>query len=77
MDVAHPGGSIFAGLDPSHAISAFLAVVLMALGLAAIVLRSEGRRSLVQPGSALMLVLYVSGLWLLYAHTAGALRAGP
>jgi cation:H+ antiporter len=77
MDVAHPEGSIFAGLDPSHAISAFLAVVLMALGLAAIVLRSEGRRSLTQPGSALMLVLYVSGLWLLYAHTAGALRAGP
>jgi cation:H+ antiporter len=77
MDVAHPEGSIFANLDPSHAISAFLAVVLMALGLAAIVLRSEGRRSLLEPGSALMLFLYVSGLWVLYVHTAGALRAGP
>jgi cation:H+ antiporter len=77
MDVAHPEGSIFANLDPSHAISAFLAVVLMALGVAAIVLRSEGRRSLLEPGSALMLFLYVSGLWVLYVHTAGALRAGP
>ena len=77
MDIAHPGGSIFAVLDPTHAITALLAVVLMALGLAAIVLRSEGRRSLLEPGSALMLVVYLSGLWLLYAHAAGAREAGP
>jgi len=77
MDVAHPGGSIFAELDPAHAITALLAVVLMALGLAAIVLRSEGRRSLLEPGSALMLVVYLSGLWLLYAHATGKLEAGP
>jgi cation:H+ antiporter len=77
MDVAHPGGSIFAVLDPTHAISALLAVVLMALGLAAIVLRSEGRRSLLEPGSALMLVVYLSGLWLLYAHATGTLEVGP
>jgi cation:H+ antiporter len=77
MDVAHPGGSIFAVLDPAHAISAFLAVVLMALGLAAIVLRSEGRRSLLEPGSALMLVVYLTGLWLLYVQATGAPEAGP
>jgi cation:H+ antiporter len=77
MDVAHPGGSIFAVLDPAHAISALLAVVLMALGLAAIVLRSEGRRSLLEPGSALMLIVYLSGLWLLYAHSTGVLEVGP
>lgn len=42
MDLAHPGGAIFAALDRTHAMTALLAVVLMALGLAAIVLRSEG-----------------------------------
>jgi cation:H+ antiporter len=76
LDLAHPGGSIFAALDPVHALSALLAVVLMAVGLAAIVLRSEGRRNVLEPGSALMLVLYLAGLWLLYARTA-APEAGP
>jgi cation:H+ antiporter len=77
MDIAYPGGSIFAVLDSTHAITALLAVVLMALGLAAIVLRSEGRRTLLEPGSALMLVVYLSGLWLLYAHATGTLQVGP
>ena len=77
MDAAHPGGSIFAVLDPVHALTALLAVVLMALGLAAIVLRSEGRRSLLEPGSALMIVVYLSGLLLLYTHTGPALGAAP
>jgi hypothetical protein len=77
MDVAHPGGSIFAVLDPAHALTALLAVVLMALGLAAIVLRSEGRRSLLEPGSALMIVVYLSGLMLLYAQARPDSGAGP
>ncbi|HEX6106642.1 MAG TPA: hypothetical protein VFZ26_13735 [Gemmatimonadales bacterium] len=72
MDLAHPGGSIFAVLDPTHAISAFLAVVLMGVGLAAIVLRGEGRVRLLEPGSALMLLIYLGGLWVLYLRTPGA-----
>jgi cation:H+ antiporter len=73
MQVAHPGASIFSVLDPSHAITALLAVVLMALGLAAIVLRGQGRAKLLEPGSALMLLIYLGGLWLLYARTAADL----
>ena len=72
MDLAHPGGSIFAVLDPAHALTALLAVVLMALGLAAIVLRSEGRRSLLEPGSALMILVYLLGLFLLYTQAGHA-----
>ena len=72
MDLAHPGGSIFAVLDPAHAISALLAVVLMALGLAAIVLRGQGRVKLLEPGSALMLYVYLAGLWALYARSSGS-----
>jgi cation:H+ antiporter len=68
MDLAYPGGSIFGALAPAHAISALLAVVLMALGLAAIVLRSEGRRSLLEPGSALMIAVYLFGLLLVYLY---------
>ena len=72
MDLAHPGGSIFAALDHTHALTALLAVVLMALGLAAIVLRSEGRRSLLEPGSALMILVYLLGLLLLYPQVGHA-----
>jgi cation:H+ antiporter len=76
MDLAYPGSSIFGVLDPAHALSALLAVVLMALGLAAIVLRSEGRRSLLEPGSALMIAVYLSGLLLLYLYAMRERGAG-
>jgi cation:H+ antiporter len=76
MDVAHPGGSVFAALDHTHALTALLAVVLMALGLAAIVLRSEGRRSLLEPGSALMILVYLLGLLLLYTQAGHAPGSG-
>jgi hypothetical protein len=41
------------------------------------VLRSEGRRSLLEPGSALMIVVYLSGLMLLYAQARPDSGAGP
>ncbi len=47
----------------------FLPVVPMAPGLAAIVLRSEGRRSLLEPGSALMILVSRPGLLLLHPQT--------
>lgn len=65
MDLAHPGRGIFESLDPNHALSALFAVVLMALGLAAIVSRAERRFALIEPSSALMVVVYVIGLWVL------------
>ncbi|MEO6057488.1 MAG: hypothetical protein ABIQ49_11655, partial [Gemmatimonadales bacterium] len=71
MDLAHPGGSIFGALDPTHAISALFAVILMALGLAAIVYRAERRMALLEPGSALMVVVYVVALWTLFGRGAG------
>ena len=69
LDLAQPG-SLFATLDPSHALSGLFAVVLMSLGLAAIVYRAEKRFAMIEPGSLLMLVAYLAGLLLLYAHTA-------
>ncbi len=68
MDVADPTGSVFAALDPSHALSALLGIVLMSLGLAAIVYRAERRFALIEPDSLLMVVVYATGAWLLYAR---------
>jgi cation:H+ antiporter len=69
LDLAHPG-SIFAALDPEHALTALVAVVLMSLGLAALLLGAERRFALVAPDRLLMIALYFGGLALLYARTA-------
>jgi cation:H+ antiporter len=70
MELAHRGGPLFARLDPSHAITAFCAVILLGIGLAAIVYRAERRHSLVEPGSLLMVLCYLLGLWALYGHAS-------
>jgi len=70
MELAHEGGPLFAALDSSHALTAFFAVVLMGIGLSAIVYRAERRWALVEPGSTLMIISYLAGLWVLYGHAA-------
>jgi cation:H+ antiporter len=70
LDLAQPG-DVFAALDPSHAVSALAAVVLMSLGLAAIVYRAKRRFAMIEPGSMLMLAAYALALWILFDHTAG------
>jgi len=71
LDLAQPG-SLFAVLDPSHAVSGLFAVVLMTLGLAAIVYRAERRFGMLEPNSLLMLLAYGVALWLLYRQSQGA-----
>ena len=68
MDMAYGKGSVFAALAPVHALSGSLAVVLMALGLAAIVYRSDRRMDLMEPGSGLMLASYGLAIWLVYLY---------
>ena len=70
LDLVQPG-SLFATLDPSHAVSGLFAVVLMSLGLAAIVYRAKRRFAMLEPDSLLMLVVYAAALWLLYSHSVG------
>ena len=71
MDLAHPGGNIFSALEPVHAVTAIFSTVLMSLGLAGIVYRAERRFAMIEPGSVLMLVTYLLGLWLLYTQVSG------
>jgi cation:H+ antiporter len=70
MDLADPK-PIFAALDPSHAIGASSALLLMALGVAAIVYRAERRFALLEPDSVLMIAFYAAGAWILYARSGG------
>jgi cation:H+ antiporter len=65
LDLAQEG-SVFRGLDPTHTASALLAVVLMALGLAAILYRAKRRFGFIEPDSALVLITYLLGIGLLY-----------
>ena len=68
LDGVH-GGSLLADIAPAHAISALVAIALMAGGLAALVYRARRRYALLEPGSAAMLVTYLAGLALVYAAT--------
>lgn len=68
LDGVH-GGSLLADVAPAHAISALVAIALMAGGLAALVYRARRRYALLEPGSAAMLVTYLAGLALVYAAT--------
>ena len=71
MDLAHPGGPVFGALEPVHAVTGLFAVVLTTLGLAAILFRSKRRFPLFEPYSVLMMLVYFTALWLLYAYTSG------
>jgi cation:H+ antiporter len=66
MDLALPEASIFAVLAPTHVVSALVAIILMALGLASIVFRAERRFALLEPGSLVMVLTYAAGVVVLY-----------
>lgn len=70
LDLADPRAPIFSVLSPAHAVTALSAVVLMSLGVAAMLFRAEPRFRILEPSSALMLLVYAGSVWLLYAHAA-------
>ena len=72
FDLAYGRGAMLAAVQPAHAVSALVAVVLMAVGLAAIVYRAKGKLSMLEPSSALIVIGYLAGLALLFfAGTGG------
>lgn len=72
LEVASPQTSIFANADPGHALTGLLTIVLMSLGLAAIVYRSERRWSLREPTSLFMLAVYAFAVAWLYSRAIAA-----
>lgn len=66
VDLANPSGPLLAAVSATHALTAFLAILLMNIGLMGIIYRAEKRFLLIEPDSALMIVGYVLGMWMLY-----------
>lgn len=66
LDVAHRSGPILGAVHPVHAVTALVAVVLMAVGLAAIVYRAKGKLSMLEPSSGLILLGYLAGLAIIF-----------
>ena len=62
LDAVSPSGPIFAAVSPVHALSGLVAIVLMGIGVAALMYRAQGRLTLLEPSSALIVVGYVAGL---------------
>jgi cation:H+ antiporter len=72
LSAAQPGQAFFAGLQPEHALSGMLAVILMGLGLAAVVYKAERRDTRIGRDGALIVVTYVLGVWLLFTRAVGS-----
>jgi cation:H+ antiporter len=70
LDVAHRAGPLLGVIDQAHALTALVAIVLMAVGHAAIIYRVRGRVFALEPTSLLMILIYVAGIGLLYLRSA-------
>jgi cation:H+ antiporter len=68
VDLAHPGASVFVDASRAHLLTVVFAIVLMALGLAAIVYRAKKRFAALEPDSALIVLTYALAIAILYAR---------
>lgn len=69
-DVAYTPGAILSDVSPSQAIASTGAIVLMAVAVAAVVHGSRTRRLSLEPGAALLLIIYVVILAMLFERSA-------
>jgi len=83
LDLAHPSAPVLSVADPAHVLTAMMAVVLMALAIGTLALRSNRVERAVEPGSLLILLGYLLGIGLVFwratssGNTAPALGAAP
>jgi len=71
LDLAHPGGHLFAAVSPAHAITGLFGIILTSLGLAAIVYRAQRRFAMIEPDSLAIVLGYFFGMWMLYLGRGG------
>lgn len=69
-DVAYRNGPLLAAVESTHAVTAFLSMLLMSVGIMGIIYRAEKRFVLIEPDSLLMIVGYIMGMGLLL-HLGG------
>jgi cation:H+ antiporter len=65
-DVAYRKGPLLAGVASTHAVTAFVSMLLMSVGVMGIIYRVEQRFVLIEPDSLLTIVGYVMGMWPLF-----------
>ena len=68
LDAVHDG-PLLADVAPAHAISALVAIVLMAVGLSGLVYRAKRRFAMLEPSGVAMLLIYLAGLALVFTAT--------
>lgn len=66
-DLGYRKGSLLAAVEPIHAVTAFISMLLMSVGVMGIIYRAEKRFLLIEPDSLLMIVGYVLGMWLMFS----------
>jgi cation:H+ antiporter len=71
LDAASPSGPILASVSAVHALSALIAIALMAIGMAAIAYRAHGRLRMLEPSSTVMVALYLLGMVVLLLRGRG------
>jgi predicted AlkP superfamily pyrophosphatase or phosphodiesterase/Ca2+/Na+ antiporter len=73
LDLAHPAAPVLSVADPAHVLTAMVAVILMAVAIGTLALRSKRVERAVEPGSLLLVMGYVLGIGLVFwRSTAGA-----
>ena len=66
-DVAYRQGPLLAAVNHIHAVTAFISIVLMSVGMMGIIYRAEKRFFFIEPDSALMIVGYLLGMGLIFS----------
>lgn len=70
-DVIYTQGSFLDAIDPTFAIAGLLAMMLTAMGLVGNLAQVERRVVVVEMDALLLILVYLGGLWLLYARGIG------
>ena len=66
-DLAYWNGPLLAAVDSTHAVTAFVSILLMTVGIMGIMYRAEKRFLFVEPDSALMIAGYLLGMALIFS----------
>ena len=65
-DLAYQKGPLLAAVKDTHAVTAFVSILLMSVGIMGIIYRAEKRFLFIEPDSALMIAGYLIGMGLIY-----------
>jgi cation:H+ antiporter len=66
LDLVHRGGSLLAAVPPSLVVAPLVGITLMSLAVLDVLNKAERRLWLVEPGPAIIALLYLAGLWVTY-----------